>query len=75
MRANLAALDAVVDANTDDGLARAARARGGSLVAEGLEIEARFRNAVSAALDHAASGFAWSTTPHRCSLPSAVARS
>jgi len=55
--ANLAALEAVLEATTDEGLARAARARGGSLVAEGLEVEARFRNAVSAALDHAALGF------------------
>jgi chromosome segregation protein len=57
-RASLAALDAALDATGDEGLARAARARGGSLVAEGLEVEARFRSAVSAALDHAATGFA-----------------
>jgi chromosome segregation protein len=56
-RASLAVLDATLDAATDDGLARAVRARGGSLVAEGLEVEAKFRNAVSAALDHAATGF------------------
>ncbi|MEX2547312.1 MAG: chromosome segregation protein SMC [Chloroflexota bacterium] len=58
VRASLAALDAALDATMDEGLARAARARGGRLVAEGLEVEARFRNAVSAALDHAATGFA-----------------
>ena len=55
--ANLAALDGALEASTDEGLARAVRARGGSLVAEGLEVEARFRGAVSAALDHAATGF------------------
>jgi chromosome segregation protein len=57
-RASLAALDGTLAGTTDEGLARAARARGGSLVAEGLEVEAQFRNAVSAALDHAATGFA-----------------
>ena len=56
-RASLAALDAALDATGDEGLARAARARGGSLVAEGLEVEGQFRKAVSAALDHAATGF------------------
>ena len=57
VRASLAGLDAALDATADEGLARAARARGGSLVAEGLEVEGRFRKAVSAALDHAATGF------------------
>jgi len=56
-RASLAGLDATLDATADEGLARAARARGGSLVAEGLAVEAQFRKAVSAALDHAATGF------------------
>ncbi|MEP7379871.1 MAG: AAA family ATPase, partial [Chloroflexota bacterium] len=50
VRSRLAALDAALAALSDDGLARAARARGGALVAEGLEIEPRFRAAVSAAL-------------------------
>ena len=56
-RGRLAALDAALAALTDDGLARAARARGGALVAEGLEIEPRFRVAVSAALGAAASAY------------------
>ena len=56
-RAGLAALDAALEATADETLARAVRARGGSLVAEGLEVEARFRDAVAAALDHAATGF------------------
>ncbi|MGI8929553.1 MAG: chromosome segregation protein SMC [Candidatus Limnocylindrales bacterium] len=56
-RASLAGLDAALDATADEGLARAARARGGSLIAEGLEVEGQFRKAVSAALDHAATGF------------------
>jgi chromosome segregation protein len=57
VRGRLAALDAAFGALSDDGLARAARARGGVLVAEGLEIEPRFRAAVSAALGAAASAF------------------
>ncbi|MEP7360388.1 MAG: chromosome segregation protein SMC, partial [Chloroflexota bacterium] len=56
-RGRLAALDAALSALTDEGLARAARARGAALVAEGLEIEPRFRSAVSAALGSAASAF------------------
>jgi chromosome segregation protein len=57
VRGRLAALDAALAALNDEGLARAARARGGSLVAEGLEIEPRFRAAVSAALGAAAGAF------------------
>jgi chromosome segregation protein len=57
-RSSLSALDSAIDATSDESLARAARARGGSLVAEGLEVDARFRTAVSAALDHAATAFA-----------------
>jgi chromosome segregation protein len=57
VRGRLAALDAALAALSDEGLARAARARGGALVAEGLEIEPRFRAAVSAALGAAASAF------------------
>ena len=57
VRGRLAALDAALGALSDDGLARAARARGGALVAEGLEIEPRFRAAVSAALGAAASAY------------------
>jgi chromosome segregation protein len=57
VRGRLAALDAALGALSDEGLARAARARGGALVAEGLEIEPRFRAAVSAALGAAASAF------------------
>ncbi|MEA2677622.1 MAG: chromosome segregation protein, partial [Chloroflexota bacterium] len=57
VRGRLAALDAALGALSDDGLARAARARGGALLAEGLEIEPRFRNAVSVALGAAASAF------------------
>ena len=56
--AGLGALEAALESAVDDGLARAARARGGSLVAEGLEVEARFRQAVSAALGAAAIGLA-----------------
>ncbi|MEO6350738.1 MAG: hypothetical protein ABIP53_08800, partial [Candidatus Limnocylindrales bacterium] len=55
--ASLAAIESALEATTDEGLARAARARGGRLVAEGLEVENRFRTAVAAALDHVASGF------------------
>jgi chromosome segregation protein len=57
VRGRLAGLDAALAALTDEGLARAARARGAALVAEGLEIEPRFRAAVSAALGAAASAF------------------
>ena len=57
VRGRLAGLDAALAALSDDGLARAARARGGALVAEGLEIEPRFRAAVSAALGAAASAY------------------
>ncbi|HEY7598684.1 MAG TPA: chromosome segregation protein SMC, partial [Candidatus Limnocylindrales bacterium] len=57
VRGRLAALEAALAALSDEGLARAARARGGALVAEGLEIEPRFRAAVSAALGAAASAF------------------
>jgi chromosome segregation protein len=56
-RGRLAALEASLAAATDDGLARAARARGASLLAEGLEVDARFRAAVSAALGSAALAF------------------
>ncbi len=52
-RARLAAIDAAL-AGSDDGLARAARARGGKLVGEGLEIDPDLRNAVAAALGPAA---------------------
>ncbi|MGZ8337467.1 MAG: chromosome segregation protein SMC, partial [Allosphingosinicella sp.] len=56
-RGRLAALDAALAAVSDEGLARAARARGAALLAEGLEIEPRFRAAVSAALGIAASAY------------------
>jgi chromosome segregation protein len=56
-RARLAGLDAALAAGQDEGLARAARARGASLVAEGLEIDQRFRAAVSAALGPTASAY------------------
>jgi chromosome segregation protein len=55
-RARLAALDAAM-ASTDESLSRAARARGGTLLAEGLEVEPDLRRAVSAALGSAASAF------------------
>ncbi len=56
-RARLAALDAAIDPDGERGLARAARARGGQLIGEGLEVEPRFRTAVAAALGDA--GTAW----------------
>jgi chromosome segregation protein len=55
-RARLAALDATVGEQEDDGLLRAARARGAALVGEGLEIDAPFRRAVEAALGEALRG-------------------
>ena len=51
-----AALDALLN-GTDDGLARAARARGATLLGEGLEVDPKFRVAVSAALGAAASAY------------------
>ena len=56
-RARVVSLEATLEAATDESLARSARARGGTLVAEGLEVEPRFRHAVSVALDHASTGF------------------
>ncbi|MEP7157888.1 MAG: hypothetical protein ABI797_00535, partial [Chloroflexota bacterium] len=56
-RATLAGLDAALASSQDEGLARAARARGASLLAEGLEIDQRFRAAVSAALGPSASAY------------------
>jgi chromosome segregation protein len=56
-RGRLAALEAALAALSDEGLARAARARGATLLAEGLEVEPRFRAAVSAALGVAASAY------------------
>ena len=56
-RGRLAAVEAALAAVSDEGLARAARARGATLLAEGLEIEPRFRAAVSAALGAAASAY------------------
>jgi chromosome segregation protein len=54
MRARLEELEAAIAASVDTALLRGARARGGSLAAEGLEIEQRFRPAVAAALGEAA---------------------
>ena len=56
-RTRLAALETAIDPDGERGLARAARARGGQLIGEGLEIEPRFRTAVAAALGDA--GIAW----------------
>ena len=56
-RARLAALEAAIDPDGERGLGRAARARGGQLIGEGLEVEPRFRTAVAAALGDA--GTAW----------------
>ena len=56
VRARLASLEASL-ASFDDGLARAARARGGRRLAEGLEVDPSLRTAVSAALGSAAAGF------------------
>ncbi len=55
-RARLAAVESAM-AGADDGLARAARARGASLLGEGLEVEPRFMSAVSAALGSAATAY------------------
>jgi chromosome segregation protein len=55
-RGRLAALEATI-AGPDDGLGRAARARGATLLAEGLEVDPKFRAAVSAALGTAASAY------------------
>ena len=55
-RARVAALDAAM-ATTDEGLARAARARGGTLLAEGLEVEPDLRRAVSAVLGSASRAY------------------
>ncbi|HEY7600086.1 MAG TPA: hypothetical protein VH741_09180, partial [Candidatus Limnocylindrales bacterium] len=55
-RARLASIEQALEASVDAGLARAARARGGRLVAEGLEVEPSFRVAVAAALGEAARG-------------------
>jgi chromosome segregation protein len=56
LRPVLAALEAAIG-GADDGLARAARARGATLLGEGLEVDPRFRAAVSAALGAAASAY------------------
>jgi chromosome segregation protein len=56
LRSRVASLDAAL-AGPDDRLARAVRARGGALIGEGLEVEARFRAAVSAALGAAATAY------------------
>jgi chromosome segregation protein len=55
-RATVAALEAVLGAG-DDGLARAARARGGTRLGEGLELDAKLRTAVAAALGAAAAAY------------------
>jgi chromosome segregation protein len=52
-QARLGELDAVVASGVDAALLRAARARGGALAAEGLEVDQRFRLAVAAALGDA----------------------
>ena len=56
LRTRIASLEAAVS-GTDDGLARAARARGATLLGEGLEVDPRFRAAVSAALGAAATAY------------------
>ncbi|CAN5274123.1 chromosome segregation protein SMC [soil metagenome] len=58
LSAQLEMLDAAMAAGLDTGLVRAARARNGSLVAEGLEVEPRLGAAVAAALGEAARGVA-----------------
>ncbi|HEY8168635.1 MAG TPA: AAA family ATPase, partial [Candidatus Limnocylindrales bacterium] len=50
LRARLAAIDAILDAGDRSGLVAAARRRGGRRLAEGLDVEPRFRPAVEAAL-------------------------
>ena len=49
----LASLDATIAAAAGSGVTSAARARGGALVAEGLEVDPDLRLAVAAALGHA----------------------
>ena len=56
-KGHLASLDAALSVETDVGLARAARARGGSRLTEGLEVEPRFQPAVAAALGSAATAY------------------
>jgi chromosome segregation protein len=55
--ARLAAAEAALASSTDEGFARAARARGGTRIAEGVEIEPRCRVAVAAALGHTATAY------------------
>ena len=57
-RARLAAVEQALEASVDASLARQARARGGSLLAEGLVVDPNFRLAVAAALGEAARGLA-----------------
>jgi chromosome segregation protein len=54
LSAQLDSTAAALKAMTDGSLGRAARARGGALAAEGLEVDAQFRQAVAAALAEAA---------------------
>jgi chromosome segregation protein len=56
-RTELAGLDAAARAGRNDGLTRAARARGAQLLGEGLEVEPRFAAAVGAALGGWAAAF------------------
>ncbi|CAN5704959.1 chromosome segregation protein SMC [soil metagenome] len=56
-RRALAAIESAVASSEDDGLARAARARGAQPLAEGLEIDQRFRLAVAGALGSAATAY------------------
>jgi chromosome segregation protein len=58
VRARLGALEDSISASIDPALARQARARGGSLIAEGLEVEPGLRVAIAAALGEAARGLA-----------------
>jgi chromosome segregation protein len=54
LRAQLDSIESALKAMTDGSLGRAARARGGAMAAEGLEVDAQFRQAVAAGLAEAA---------------------
>jgi chromosome segregation protein len=56
-RTELAGLEAAARAGRNEGLARAARARGAQLLGEGLEVEPRFATAVGAVLGGWAAAF------------------
>ena len=58
LRARLTSVESALEASVDGTLARQVRARGGALLAEGLEVDPQYRVAVAAALGDAARGLA-----------------